>query len=722
MHREPPGSKPEPVGKPLVWADTRQALTETLSYFKKPQGGCYSKDGHIYGFLLDGVSRSREYMSADVVISRQGGGMGPDGKIFAQTKDHHISDAQATSFQNNIVNQNPVVLIVGKRNTAMHIAVPHTFCVLDFYKPMAIWTEKTQGAGKKVKNTVKYRFERLRGNGDVPWHAVKDSPGDIDSTIAGSLAQASCISCHNSYPQVYLCRWMCLNGDCDKFWKVSDDQDAPTHQLLYNPAFLLDRTPWPRELPSWPLRPALPDTGKVIGDNLLYVNSRGLCCPRCGRCTQRYKFSGWVCDNPDCVFPGVSPQWSVLKAPQLHRPWDIVGDGIPHTRNKHRADRGVTMAVEYRGDWKISRYRFDGVNGQLLHVSPTRRLNSVPGGADDMLAELQRASFMEQNAISLERRRFKGNKGSGKTIGIKTPQKTPQKSSSKDSPLLVKSGSDNNEPEEDSPELNVADDDDQMDVEDGDFMGAFSINYGWPYKFIATGASESFDDAPRAIRASRSMLQWAAQEFLGPAVDGHDDFNEELVFTYMQDQKLGYHDDGEYGLGPRIGTMTLGGPAQMNIRLKMKHFAGCSKETKIFTYERPLPKCYYAHDRDKSGWYQRSYEQRVAGFEELEKLKSTNPQKFKIRSREIPQEIGMHLHCRRYADDIVNLTLRHGDIIFMEGYDIQKYFEHGVQAEGFLRYALTCRKVLPAHLELKDHPKYEVGPDDYGYIGPVFDD
>ena len=82
---------------------------------------------------------------------------------------------------------------------------------------------------------------------------------------------------------------MCLNADCAHFWK-RNGADAPFGRegLEYNPAFILNEFELWRgegeddEPEPAPLRPPKPDVGKVIGDNLAYINTRGICCPHCG--------------------------------------------------------------------------------------------------------------------------------------------------------------------------------------------------------------------------------------------------------------------------------------------------------------------------------------------------------------------------------------------------------------------------------------------------------
>ncbi|KAL8279372.1 hypothetical protein RQP46_008184 [Phenoliferia psychrophenolica] len=52
---------------------------------------------------------------------------------------------------------------------------------------------------------------------------------------------------------------------------------------------------------------------------------------------------------------------------------------------------------------------------------------------------------------------------------------------------------------------------------------------------------------------------------------------------------------------------------------------------------------------------------------------------------------------RRSSRKLLTLKLRHGDITIMEGEDVQRMYEHGVEIDGELRYAATCRKISSEH-------------------------
>ncbi|KAI7276712.1 hypothetical protein KC345_g6782 [Hortaea werneckii] len=690
-HREPIESKPPPQGQPRVWADSRQALCETVPYFKKPQGGCHQNDGHVYAFLFDGVGHCREYMDSDVIIARAGGGMESDSSsgTMMQAKDQTMKEAQVVAMLNDAQLQNPLIVICGNKNTGALTKMPHKYNVLGWYKPIAVWAEKTAGKRNKNWTTIKYRMERLRSE-EPAWHApVGANPRDPSE--AGELVKSTCASCRQCYPQIYLESWMCLNSSCDRFWRLGNGQEAPSGALTYNPAYLLHRTSWPVEEEPFDVRPRMPQSGKVIGDTLTYINTRGIVCPNCGRCNPRYRFSGWVCDNQHCDWEGLKVNHQAIMPAALHQATDTFGDGPSLGRNRH--DPSVSVKVSYTHGYKIFTYTVEGIEGRFVHAVANGRINREQQGPDDMFAALQTED------MGLERRRFQSEKLSGGKE--KEIQSTPAKSQVRGQLPS---------PPNDGPELDETDDfgatqNPEADV--GDFMTAFSMNYGMPYKFVASGASKPFEDSAWPVQACRSRLNWAQRTFLPDSATGNDEFNEELIFAYMEGQKIEYHDDGEEGLGPRIATLSLGGKAKMYLRMKSKHFVGCSK-TGVFTPGQPVPGGIDGKEMDA---------QRLAAWNELQSLKETDRAAYSRRLKEIPKELGLYGKKGKQAPDLVSVTLNHGDIVLMEGYDIQKYLEHKVVPDAHLRFALTCRVVLENHLKPEERPGYAVGPDTYGYDG-----
>jgi pyruvate/2-oxoglutarate dehydrogenase complex dihydrolipoamide acyltransferase (E2) component len=61
-------NKPEPFGQPLIWSDKRQALCETLSYYRAYEAGAYSIDKVVHGLLCDKGVYARDHIDDHVVI------------------------------------------------------------------------------------------------------------------------------------------------------------------------------------------------------------------------------------------------------------------------------------------------------------------------------------------------------------------------------------------------------------------------------------------------------------------------------------------------------------------------------------------------------------------------------------------------------------------------------------------------------------------------------
>jgi hypothetical protein len=732
--RAPVAAKPATQGSPLVWADSRQALCETLPYFKMPQSGCHQNDGHVYAFLYDGASRCREYMDSDLIIGGAGGGMEADSTgQLVQKKNHTMEEAQVKAVLNDIEHKNPLVVICGNKSEGAICKMPFRYNVLDWFKPVAVWAEKTMGKRNKTWTTIKYRFERLSASSKPAWNAPKEISelSEEERMSVPPLVKQDCPHCSTNWPTIYLAGWICLNPDCDTFWKLPTGKDAPYGNLDYNPAFLLSRTEWAVETEPFSVRPPILNVGSTVGDDLTQINTRGMCCPKCGRCNSRRLFIGWQCDNPECDFTNF-PKHILVKRALLHQPWEIFGEGPSLARNKHDRSQGVQLSVGFQHGFKVYRYTVPGVDGALVHLVSNKAINGLPGGADEMF------EAMQQQDLHLERRRFGVEKMSGGKTEEAKSQVEPIRVDSASSPLTAESslkqdGSDTTAETQQSldasqteqraeptpstptamqiqppPAAQAPDLGPGPVAEDGDFMTAFSMNYGMPYKFVASGASLAFAGSPWPVRAARADLNWASQNFLDPV--GHQDLNEELIFGYMEGQKLEYHDDGEEGLGPRIATLSLGGKAKMHLRIKMKHYTGCSK-TGLFTKQRPVPGSIAGKFEGKELTSQETYEKRLAAWEELQQL--TGPA-YNTRAKEIPIELGLYEKRMKKADDLVTVTLNHGDIVLMEGYEIQNYLEHKVVPEQCLRFALTCRTILDDHLKPEERPPYGAEPDEEG--------
>jgi alkylated DNA repair dioxygenase AlkB len=362
----------------------------------------------------------------------------------------------------------------------------------------------------------------------------------------------------------------------------------------------------------------------------------------------------------------------------------------------------VRTQVKYFGNYKVLRYTIEGVEGAVIVAKANKHVVAEPGGADGIFREMQSVD------VGLERRMLRQTaSAASKPPGQKTD---PAVELSNGAPTLTTEGT-TEQPKADEDEDD--DDDDEHNAEAGARMTAFGMNFGMPYKFIASGDSRSFEDAPAAVRSARSLLNWAQRVFVNDEA-GYQDFNEELVFGYMENQKIKYHDDGEKGLGPRIATLSLGGGATMLLRVKAKYYSQVSN-TGVFTYEEPLPLPLLESSGYTSGFRGKNktkkpckdtHEGRQAAWAQLKNLKASGDfAGFCQRSKEVAKELELK---RVTCEPILSFHLTHGDIVIMEGEQIQKFLEHQVEPMESLRFALTCRTVLGNHLRAEQQPKYHV--------------
>ncbi|OJD32311.1 oxoglutarate iron-dependent oxygenase [Diplodia corticola] len=640
----PIDAKPPPVGQPEVWADGRQALCESLPYFRGYQSAGYCADGLAYSFMFDKEGSCRDYMDSEVVIARSGGGL---------TKDHvtgkmarHVDQSetkQVESVRNSIHQYNPVAILAGEGNSQCPSRVPRVYTVLDWFKPTHIWAEKFNGMVN-----IRYRFEKLRLD-KQSWWASSTGP---EPTRVGEQAPPhvhTCLQCEKKSEQVYLQGWMCLHPDCPRFWKLESGHEPQEAGLLYDPRFLKQKTDWPHASAPQPLRPDHLTLGPtpMLGDDVSWAAAKGLVCPQCGRCNSREAWEGWYCGNPDCDFSYRLPHANI-PANALHDPYRPISYGYTISKDKNPGNLALRMELVH--NYRINYFTIPGVDGFIAHFIANKAINEEAGGPDDMWTELQASD------LGLRRRPLATTSLKGQTL-----------------------------------------------------TQHFLMNYGMPYKFAVATASQPFSSAPRPITATRSRLNWAARHCVGADVHSREaEFNELLALGYFEKQKISYHDDGEKGLGPTIATLSIGAPATMSIRMKEKHHFGVTEkkgttDTRTYVDIPPIQGC-------------NKFEERLSAHAQLEQLKREgDAAAYRERLKALPAEL--ELKKKGKAKELLEMHLRHGDIVVMHGAKMQQYYEHKVEPVGKLRFALTCRYIRPDSLEPKDRPEYEVGPDMGEYDG-----
>ncbi|KAF2703790.1 hypothetical protein K504DRAFT_391765 [Pleomassaria siparia CBS 279.74] len=664
--RSLPVTKADSISQPRVWADGRQELCETLHYFRAYHGGSYTTGGFARGFMFDKSAHKRDYMDSAVVIARAGGGLVKDKDTGERViSSDRTEDTKVTSLRNSMQYFNPVVIIAGADNPNMPSKTCHAYSVLDYFKPTHIWTEKSKGM-----KIMRYRFERLDSTNPSWW-----TPNDGEQVEHGSLDPPllhTCIECKHDSQQIYLQGWMCLQPGCPNFWLLAPTAENPLPhepveaELEYDPCFLKQRTTWPNDHHEYSLTSNNVGLSglSIAGEDCSLAYWLGMVCPKCGRCNSRLGWVGWECGSQGCTWTKELPH-TFIAAQAIREPYFPLSGGYTMSRDTHLPL--VKLDVSFKDNYRINRYTIPGINGFVAHLIANKTVVEEEGGPDQMFEELQQVD------IGLRRRGL----GNG----------------------MLKGES---------------------------YTRHFTVNYGMPYKFIAATSSATFDGAARPVTHTRSRLNWAAKSLLTDEAtrelkndtdDGGEalekarqkieeawrlkEFNEVLALGYFEQQRINYHDDGEFGLGPTIATLSLGAPGTMRLRMKARHYNGMSNAG-VYDDTPPLPGCV-------------AYEARLEAQKHLAHIKATNSSVYRASLKTIPKQLG--LKSGGTARDAITLTLAHGDIVIMHGEGIQKYYEHSVDHAGKLRFALTCRYIDPDSLKETDKPDYEVGPDEECYDG-----
>ena len=412
-------TKPPARGQPAVFAEERQALCETVMYYRSHQGSCYMNGGLVHSMLVAGNNHAHDYMGVDVIISRASGGMGinKEGKLVQQKAQ--VENAQTKSMRKNMADQIPIVIICDKGNNAFPSRMDHKsdftkasipvegllltcgirYSVLGFFKVTDVFERK----GKVPKETViQFRFEKLNPNQEGWWEPVGIAPlvrvGDLPEP-----AKHTCSHCRQTHEQVYLA-WVCLTPKCPQYWKLCTGEEPRQEDLeLYNPAWLKKRTPWENEEDPHDLRPLVVSTQDALNEAYPHSSTKGICCPKCGMCTSRYLFKGYYCDNPHCDFVH-EPKPSPVPSYGLRDPYKLVGYGSPLSYDS--AMEHINQWHETSYNHRVNHFTIPGLdNGQIVHMIANQRVLEEPGGPDDML------SAMLESDMGMERSFLQSSKG-----------------------------------------------------------------------------------------------------------------------------------------------------------------------------------------------------------------------------------------------------------------------------------------------------------------------
>jgi hypothetical protein len=663
--------KPKPTSEPEIWAADRQSLCETLPYFRAYKSAGYAKDNLARAFMFANIANPRDYTDPSVVISRAGGGMVYNPDTLQMESNRDQDESRLLKTLRKNIEQCNPVVIISDRSN------PCMPSELPHKYCVLDYFKPTHIWAEKAKGKIfwRYRFEKLNTKKASWWQPQNTEEVAPLGSLSPPLVQ-TCSRCTKECQQVYLQGWMCTNADCPLLFKLPSGSgfvEPDEKSFDYDPRFLKQRTVWGNDDFEYPLIMDAKQISKhlVPGEDCMRAAWLGVVCPRCHRCIPRLKWTGWECPTPDCGYVKDAPR-VLIPALATRDPFHPLSSGFPISRDVPPTGGFKLLAPLFIHPWRIHIYAHEETGGAIFHFSPSQDVIEGPAGPDAMFEELQ------QEKMGLDRR-----------------------------PLQHGSG----------------------------YTRHHAINFGMTYKFAALTESESFEVAPRAVRAARSRLNWAGKLALALSrgkknIDDEinkewtpKEFNELLTLAYLEDQHINYHDDGEEGLGDTIATMSIGFGASMNIRMKKKYFSGVNSGGGLID-EPPLQGSReYDSRMSIQPWLDdlRASNLKSAEKDDLKKAKANElglygkipksyydarhepvPAKAKdVKAKDGPVELQMHL--------------AHGDIVIMQGQKLQSHFEHEVKPGGLLKFALTCRYIDPSSLD--QLPAYEVGPDPGSYDG-----
>ncbi|MCJ1307612.1 hypothetical protein MMC25_001259 [Agyrium rufum] len=622
--------RPLPIGAPPIWSSSRQFMCETLPYYRAYESGIYATGGIAYGFLLDRDYSFLPHMDHEVVITRAGGGCVNDAGTIRQIKSHDISRPDIQSIIRNMRLGIPIALIVEKDNANCPVQVPFQYCVLDWFVVTDVWAE--------LQNKVvsfKYRFEKLDLTTQSWWAPIGSTRDNDQERLEPSpTKRALCQSCGNVFPQVYEVGWICLNPDCIKFFKINGKRKETTVDT-YNPAFLKGRKAKSLNVrPAMSLSPSLIAEEDIGGGDELFRFSRamwkGFVCPKCNGCNPRKYWNVWRCLTNECDFVHMIQQ-PILSWRSLldGHATGVTGHALPLDTWHPSAIKAQSII---QGNWRISKYELMEGNW-VTHYQPNMTVNAAPRSSNELLTELQKG-----NCMNLQR----------------FPR---QQSSCK-----------------------------------GEFLTTnFSMNFGFPYKYIVNVDCKGFKDASLPILQALQRLTWAGKSAVQS--ENFRPFNELLAVGYLQGGKMDYHDDGEVDLSPTIATLSLGGVASMTMRMKRKPYTGVGKGGSYDSTAPVLPGAWLKEERQLLN-------AKAVDLSKEDLAKNAR----RMLDKQFKNGIGNKKRPHDCAP-LLNMHLAHGDMVVMHGAEMQRYYEHSVVSHGYLRFALTSRHVKPNNIPPEHHWK-----------------
>ncbi|WVQ79028.1 hypothetical protein IAT38_001120 [Cryptococcus sp. DSM 104549] len=703
----PPSPKgPKPLNRPPVWAESRQELCEALPYYRSFQSGLYMYGRVAFGYLLEAYPAPRDVWAHNgrVVISHGGGQCIrttlPDGRPgpAALQADQAPSDARVDTLLNACERRTPIILIAGSGYEGLPWTLDCAYAVLGWYWVCCTWVEaEPVGRGiKPPKDKTRDYFHRYKIRFD--WCQSQESEARMGEEVcASSVHQVSdgrerpmldtSMAGEGPSPAPSSRSTPCPPSPIPLALSTSEDgpsmpEDTPSTSGDI-PPMPEDTLPAPEHVPPTP-EDDPPEEGsslgkeedhpgmKLLAGDAPLVTSADLqpsflpafTCLSCSTPSPTV-YSSSICLNAACpaffLLPSplgllpIPPGWQLTFNPdfllpiatplELERlPYGVIppdpGSTVPRTEEggEEGEGEGMTGRTLWRG-WVCKecgrancRYRWE--------VWECRNCESrfAPIDPERILSP---ESLLPANPPFLGdaithpasgiRSILGTHAGAGAVVALyELPEAGRVIHLMPTDRALADRLLETYQHEAASAPLFQRRALKASAVKGSLLAQHFAINSGAPYKYIVNTLSVPFEDSPACVTDALEHITTQVDHILNKRIP----FNEILSVMYREGQKMSWHDDGEAGLGPVVASLSLGSPAVMSFRAK--------------SARQDLNTTFYKGESAATS-------------------RSTPPV-------------------------ALSITLSHGDIMIMQGSEVQKRYVHRVLPQGF-RIAATARTI-----------------------------
>lgn len=275
--------------------------------------------------------------------------------------------------------------------------MPHRFNVGAFFYITHIWAQLNG------KHTIfMFRLQKLN-LAEKSWWAPRDSPlPPVSRDYITKAPGASCRSCGHESPQIYNEGWMCVNHQCHQMGQLPGHNPKAT--LTFHQLWLNERTEWPMgKMPEYQLVPSTAghnNKGTTFSTTL--AAWKGFICPSCHCCNSRIDWAYQTCAAEGCnysqrVVHAIQPHFSLLPL----NVEEVYGHALSHDEYKGH----VRCTKRFLGHWVLHTYKLCE-NNYITHFMANQHINGRPGGANDILLEMQKG-----DGVRLKRAYMKNSVG-----------------------------------------------------------------------------------------------------------------------------------------------------------------------------------------------------------------------------------------------------------------------------------------------------------------------